>query len=166
MGYAMKFAEHNRQRMLDQVAAALDTDVRVVVDTHHNYAAWESHGKKNGIVHRKGSVRARAGEQVLIPGSMGTVSYWAEGLGNPASFESCQHGAGRAMSRGAAKRAFGVQQVHDELASVGTRVFTPDDRAIIEEAPGAYKDVDTVMEASADLVRVVKRLRPIATVKG
>src|SRR5881394_3093429 len=119
MTYALRFAEVNRSRMLDVVEQALwafTTVSRVerVVDVHHNYAAWENHFGSNGIVHRKGAVRARAGETVLIPGSMGTASYVAEGLGNPESFDTCQHGAGRAMSRTAARKSKTSQEVYDE----------------------------------------------------
>lgn len=172
MEYALRFAEQNRARMLARVNDALfaNTSIgsaEVIVDCHHNYATWENHHNKNGIVHRKGAVRARAGEDVLIPGSMGTGSYWAKGLGNPQSFETCQHGAGRAMSRAAAKRMYsGVDEMLAELVEAGTRVYTPDAKEVIDEAPRAYKDIESVMEASGDLVKVVKRLRPIGTVKG
>lgn len=86
---------------------------------HHNYAAWENHLGTNGIVHRKGAVRARAGEMVLIPGSMGTASYVGEGLGNPESFSTCQHGAGRAMSRSAARKAKTSAEVTAEMRTLG-----------------------------------------------
>lgn len=172
MEYALRFAEHNRARMLARVQEALLAHTslgafEVIVDCHHNYAAWENHRGKNGIVHRKGAVRARSGQDVLIPGSMGTGSYWARGLGNPESFETCQHGAGRAMSRAAAKRMYsGVDEMLGELDAAGTKVFTPDASEVVDEAPRAYKDIESVMEASTDLVEVVKRLRPIGTVKG
>lgn len=172
MTYALRFAEWNRARMLERITEALQEhtqlgSIEVIVDCHHNYAAWENHKGKNGIVHRKGAVRARAGDDVLIPGSMGTGSYWARGLGNPESFETCQHGAGRAMSRAAAKRMYsGVDEMLAELEAVSTRVYAPDAQEVIDEAPRAYKDIESVMGASTDLVEVVKRLRPIATVKG
>lgn len=172
MEYALRFAEHNRARMLARVNDALvaHTSIEaseVIVDCHHNYAAWENHKGKNGIVHRKGAVRARAGEDVLIPGSMGTGSYWARGLGNSESFETCQHGAGRAMSRAAAKRMYsGVDEMLSELEAAGTKVYTPDAKEVVDEAPRAYKDIESVMGASTDLVEVVERLRPIGTVKG
>lgn len=172
MQYALRFAEHNRARMLARVNDALSSNTtigasQVIVDCHHNYATWENHKGKNGIVHRKGAVRARVGENVLIPGSMGTGSYWARGLGNPDSFETCQHGAGRAMSRGAARRMYsGVDEMLSELEAAGTKVYTPDAREVVDEAPRAYKDIESVMEASTDLVEVVQRLRPLGTVKG
>jgi tRNA-splicing ligase RtcB len=110
MEFALRFAEVNRARMLDVVERAFWAFTSMssfdrLVDVHHNYAAWENHKGQNGIVHRKGAVRARAGEVVLIPGSMGTASYVGEGLGNAESFATCQHGAGRALSRTAARKS-------------------------------------------------------------
>jgi tRNA-splicing ligase RtcB len=171
MEFALRFAEQNRIAMLDHVRDALNRHagnggVEVIVDCHHNYAAWENHGNQNGIVHRKGAVRARAGEDVLIPGSMGSASYWARGLGNPESFQSCQHGAGRAMARGVARRSISLEDMKADLAAASTTVYTHSLDAVRDEAPGAYKDVDSVMAASTDLVEIVKRLRPLGTVKG
>lgn len=171
MEFALRFAEQNRNEMLQQVVAAFarhagTTNVKVVVDCHHNYAAWENHRGKNGIVHRKGAVQAHAGQDVLIPGSMGTASYWARGLGNPESFNTCQHGAGRAMARGAARRAISLDAMKAALSAAGTQVYTGDLDAVRDEAPAAYKNVEDVMAASTDLVEVVKKLRPLGTVKG
>jgi tRNA-splicing ligase RtcB len=171
MHVALRFAEANRQHMIDRiiqvVAKHIDLEeVTGVVDCHHNYAAFENHFGKNGIVHRKGAVRARAGEDVLIPGSMGVASYWARGLGNRESFETCQHGAGRAMSRAAAKKAFTADGMRHELSEAGTRVYAPDTNDVVDEAPGAYKPIEEVMAASTDLVEIVERLTPIGTVKG
>src|SRR5205814_8283653 len=104
-----------------------------------------------GIVHRKGAVRARAGETVLIPGSMGTASYVAEGLGNPDSFETCQHGAGRAMSRSAARKAKTSKEVFAEMAALGVTLHSGDPKTVAEEAAYAYKDIEAVMAASANL---------------
>jgi tRNA-splicing ligase RtcB len=167
---AMLWAEENRNRMAAKVIYALGRHAKaeawVSLDVHHNYAAWESHYGRNGIVHRKGAVRARAGERVLIPGSMGTASYIAEGLGNPESFESCQHGAGRLLGRGAARRAITSQAMESDLAAIGVQLVTPNRAAVVDEAPRAYKDIDAVMAASADLVRPLVRLRPLGVVKG
>ena len=156
MTFALRFAEVNRSRMLDVVEAAFDAHTRVgrmarVVDVHHNYAAWENHFGSNGIVHRKGAVRARAGETVLIPGSMGTASYVAEGLGNAESFATCQHGAGRAMSRTAARKRKTSAEVYAEMASLGVALHSGDPKTVAEEAAFAYKDIESVMAASADL---------------
>ena len=172
MEFAMRFAEVNRARMLADATAALNrhagtVGVNVIVDCHHNYAAWENHKGRNGIVHRKGAVRARPGEDVLIPGSMGTPSFWAKGLGNPDSFDTCQHGAGRAMSRAAARKMYsGVEEMRAELDAAGTKVYTANDTEVIDEAPRAYKEIEQVMADSLDLVTVEKRLMPLGTVKG
>jgi tRNA-splicing ligase RtcB len=136
------------------------------VDIHHNYAAWENHFGTNGIVHRKGAVRARAGETVLIPGSMGTASYVGEGLGNPDSFATCQHGAGRAMSRSAARKAKTSSEVFAEMRQLGVALHSGDPKTVAEEAAFAYKDIEVVMAASASLVRATKRLTPMGVVKG
>jgi tRNA-splicing ligase RtcB len=171
MTFALRFAEVNRSRMLDAVSDSLALHTRIgrferLVDVHHNYAAWETHFGVSGIVHRKGAVRARAGEVVLIPGSMGTASYVAEGLGNPESFETCQHGAGRAMSRSAARKAMSSGQLFEEMERLGVLIHSGDPRTAAEEAPFAYKDIETVMAASADLIRPTKRLTPLGVVKG
>jgi tRNA-splicing ligase RtcB len=171
MTFALRFAEVNRSRMLDAVEYAFERHTRVgrlerLVDVHHNYAAWENHRGSNGIVHRKGAVRARAGETVLIPGSMGTASYVAEGLGNPESFETCQHGAGRALSRTAARKAKTSEEVFAEMASLGVALHSGDPKTVAEEAAFAYKDIEAVMAASSSLVRPTKRLTPLGVVKG
>ncbi|MDP8905301.1 MAG: RtcB family protein [Chloroflexota bacterium] len=171
MLFVLRFAEVNRSRMLDAVEVAFGMHTRIgsftrLVDVHHNYAAWENHFGQNGIVHRKGAVRARAGETVLIPGSMGTASYVAEGLGNRESFETCQHGAGRAMSRAAARRAMSSAALFEEMARLGVLLHSGDPKTAAEEAPFAYKDIETVMAASTDLIRPLKRLTPLGVVKG
>jgi tRNA-splicing ligase RtcB (3'-phosphate/5'-hydroxy nucleic acid ligase) len=171
MTFALRFAEVNRSRMLDAVEAAFARHSRVgridrLVDVHHNYAAWEHHVGRDGIVHRKGAVRAQAGEMVLIPGSMGTASYVAEGLGNADAFDTCQHGAGRALSRTKARKAKTSAEVFAEMADLGVAIHSGDPKTVAEEAPFAYKDIETVMAASADLVRPRKRLTPLGVVKG
>lgn len=171
MQFALRFAEVNRSRMLDQVEHAFDRHTGIgrfdrTVDVHHNYAAWESHFGRDGIVHRKGAVRARKGEIVLVPGSMGTASYVGEGLGNPDSFETCQHGAGRAMSRTAARKAMSSRDLFGEMDRLGVPLLSGDPKTAAEEAPFAYKDIESVMAQSADLVRPIKRLTPLGVVKG
>jgi len=176
MGYALRFAEVNRSRMLDAVEAALTATTRAghvarVIEIHHNYAAWERHVGRDGVardgfVHRKGAVRASQGDRVLIPGSMGTASYVGEGLGNVDAFETCQHGAGRAMSRTAARRAKGSGEVYAEMKRIGVRLLAGDPGDVAEEAAFAYKDVDHVMALSADLVRPIRRFTPLGVVKG
>jgi tRNA-splicing ligase RtcB len=171
MGFALRFAEVNRSRMLDVVERAFGEATRIgrferVVDIHHNYAAWENHFGRSGIVHRKGAVRARVGEIVLIPGSMGTASYVGEGLGEPESFETCQHGAGRAMSRTAARKGKTSREVYAEMAALGVALHSGDPKTVAEEAAFAYKDIESVMAASASLVRSTRRLTPLGVVKG
>jgi tRNA-splicing ligase RtcB len=171
MDFALRFAEVNRSRMLDVVEAAFAAHTKIgrfdrVVDVHHNYAAWENHGGRNGIVHRKGAVRARAGEVVLIPGSMGTASYVGVGLGNPDSFATCQHGAGRAMSRAAARRSKTSDEVFAEMASIGVALRSSEPKEVAEEAAFAYKDIESVIANSTSLVQPTKRLVPVAVVKG
>jgi tRNA-splicing ligase RtcB (3'-phosphate/5'-hydroxy nucleic acid ligase) len=171
MEFALRFAEVNRSRMLDVVETAFKRHTTVgrmdrLIDVHHNYAAWENHLGVNGIVHRKGAVRARNGEVVLIPGSMGTASYVGEGLGNAEAFETCQHGAGRALSRGAARKAKTSADVYAEMATLGVVLRSSEPRSVAEEAAFAYKDIESVMAASASLVKPTKRLTPLGVVKG
>jgi tRNA-splicing ligase RtcB len=171
MTFALRWAELNRRQMMDRVEEAFRKHASVhrferLVDVHHNYAAREDHGGRRGIVHRKGAVRAGAGDIVLIPGSMGTASYIGEGLGNPLSFETCQHGAGRVMGRGAAKRAKTSEQVFEEMAAWGIEFLSNEPKTAAEEAAFAYKDIESVMALSSDLVRPVTRLRPLGVVKG
>jgi len=174
MTYALRWAEVNRSRMLDVVERAFEAHTRIrrferLVDIQHNYAARETHlvgGLRAGLVHRKGAVRARAGEAVLVPGSMETASYVGEGLGNPAAFETCQHGAGRAMSRTAARKARGAPEVYAAMQAEGVLLLAGDRGAVAEEAGFAYKDIEAVMAASADLLRPVRRLVPLGVVKG
>jgi tRNA-splicing ligase RtcB len=129
---------------------------------HHNYVSEETHFGEDVIVTRKGAISARAGELGIIPGSMGTRSYVVRGLGNPESFHSASHGAGRRMSRGAAKRKF----TQEDLASQTAGVCCRKDPGVIDEIPGAYKDIDAVMAAQADLVEVVAELKQVLCVKG
>ena len=170
MTIALEWAEENRRRMGAKVIGAIGevtgSKAWQVLDVHHNYAALENHFGHNGIVHRKGAVRARAGEQVLIPGSMGTASYVAEGLGNPDSFQSCQHGAGRARSRAATRKTVSLADMEAQMAKAGVLLVTPDPSKVTDESAFAYKDIEVVMAASAELVKPVTRLIPLGVVKG
>jgi tRNA-splicing ligase RtcB len=171
MTFALRWAELNRRQMMDRVEAAFRKHASVhrferLVDVHHNYAAPETHVGVEGIVHRKGAVRAAAGDTVLIPGSMGTASYVGEGLGNPDAFETCQHGAGRVLGRNAAKLAKRSDEVFAEMAAWGIEFISNEPKTAAEEAAFAYKDIESVMAQSADLVRPVTRLRPLGVVKG
>lgn len=170
MHAAMAWAEENRRRMagkaINAIGSVTGKAAWQAVDIHHNYAAFEHHFGANGIVHRKGSVRARVGETVLIPGSMGTASYVAEGLGNAEAFESCQHGAGRARSRAATRREVSLEAMQAQMAEAGVQLVTPDPARVTDESAFAYKDIEDVMALSADLVRPVRRLTPLGVVKG
>lgn len=132
------------------------------INVHHNYVARETVDGQEFVVTRKGAIRAGAGDLALIPGSMGTGSYVVRGLGNPESFFSASHGAGRKMSRGAAKRTFTV----DDLAEQTSGVECRKDAGLVDEIPGAYKDVDSVVADQDNLVEVVARLRTVLCVKG
>lgn len=132
------------------------------VNCHHNYASLENHFGQNVYITRKGAVRAAAGVKGIIPGSMGAKSFIVEGLGNQESFCSCSHGAGRKMSRTKAKKIFSVE---DHLAAT-QGVECRKDASVLDETPGAYKDIDQVMEAQSDLVKVLHTLKQVLCVKG
>ena len=168
--WAQRYAALNRRAMLEAVIEALRksgelpqfrADVRVV-DCHHNYVARERHYGKECLVTRKGAVRAGRGDWGIVPGSMGAKSYVVRGKGNPESFESCSHGAGRVLSRGEAKRRYGTEDHARATAHVECRK----DAGVIDETPMAYKDIDAVMAAQGDLVEVVHTLRQVVCVKG
>lgn len=167
--WAQKFAEVSRQLMLSHAVLAVSNALGIpitmdeeAVNCHHNYAVIEPHYGENVMVTRKGAVRAGLGEMGIIPGSMGTKSYIVMGKGNPESFESCSHGAGRVMSRGAAKRGITLEEFQESVKGVECRK-TAD---LIDEAPAAYKDIDAVMKAQEDLVEIVHTLRAVVCVKG
>jgi tRNA-splicing ligase RtcB (3'-phosphate/5'-hydroxy nucleic acid ligase) len=168
----LEYARCNRRRMLEQVAAIVERrfpdSVRwdEVVNIHHNDATVESHYGRSVWVHRKGAVKAAAGTTTITPGSMGTATYLGEGLGNPQSFESCSHGAGRIRSRTRARAELSLQGELDRVAATGGKVFATSTQAVLDEMPGAYKDLDEVMASQADLVQVVARLTPVGTYKG
>src|SRR5438270_10404368 len=132
-----------------------------VVSCHHNYVTWEHHYGENVLITRKGAVRAREGDMGIIPGSMGARSYIVRGKGNPESFMSCSHGAGRAMSRAEAKRRFTL----DDHAKATAGVECRKDADVIDETPMAYKSIDAVMEAQRDLVDIMHTLRQVVCVK-
>lgn len=166
--WAQRFAECNREIMMRQVLDCLSSAVPgaqgtvTAVNCHHNYISREAHFGSDVIVTRKGAVRAELGELGIIPGSMGQKSYIVRGKGNPDSFCSCSHGAGRAMSRGEAKRRFTVED--HEKATLG--VECRKDAGVLDETPAAYKDLEAVMASQTDLVEVVHTLRAVLCVKG
>ncbi|MDX2029500.1 MAG: RtcB family protein [Blastocatellia bacterium] len=170
VGWAQEFAMRNRQLMMEQVAAAVESSgeapafklTETAVNCHHNYVAREEHDGTEVFVTRKGAVRARRNDLGIIPGSMGARSYIVRGLGSEESFHSCSHGAGRAMSRSEAKRRFTTAD-HD-AATRG--IECRKDEAVIDETPMAYKDIEAVMAAQQDLVEIVHTLRQVVCVKG
>ena len=168
MNWAQDYAAENRRSMMDAVLRVLREEVRpfqlgkVAVNCHHNYTARETHFGEEVLVTRKGAVRAGRGQLGIIPGSMGARSYIVRGLGNPESFESCSHGAGRKMSRTAARKLFTVAEHEAATAGVECRK----DAEVIDETPAAYKDIDAVMDAQKDLVEIVHTLKQIICVKG
>ena len=168
VGWAQAFAMANRTVMMDAVIEAVGKAVRpftlgaTAVNCHHNYVARERHYGEDVLVTRKGAVRAGAGELGIIPGSMGARSYIVRGKGDPDSFCSCSHGAGRAMSRTEAKRRFSLADHVRATEGIECRK----DAEVIDETPAAYKPIDAVMKAQEELVEVVHTLRQVVCVKG
>lgn len=153
---------HNVIRaMREVIPKRFETHVEAV-NCHHNYVQKEKHFGKDVFVTRKGAVSAREGELGIIPGSMGAKSFIVRGKGNPESFNSCSHGAGRVMSRTEAKRRFTKADVERATRGVESRK----DEGVIDEIPMAYKDIDAVMHAQRDLVEVVHTLKQVVCVKG
>jgi len=170
VGWAQNYARLNRQLMMDAVLEAVRstpgfpsfTVTDEVVNCHHNYVSHETHFGEKVFVTRKGAVRAGLGDLGIIPGSMGARSYIVRGLGNPNSFMSCSHGAGRSMSRAEARRRFTVADHEAATAGIECRK----DVDVIDETPAAYKPIDAVMAAQKDLVEVVHTLHQVVCVKG
>jgi len=168
VSWAQDYARHNREAMLERVLGEMRHRLpkfqlaKMAVNCHHNYVQRETHYDEPLLVTRKGAVSAREGELGIIPGSMGTRSYIVRGKGNPESFHSCSHGAGRVMSRTAARQNITLAQHREATAHVECRK----DAAVIDESPAAYKSIDAVMAAQSDLVEVVHTLRQVLCVKG
>jgi tRNA-splicing ligase RtcB len=173
VGWAQDYALENRRQMIRLILEALRHQVRLgrlpafevtdeAIECHHNYVAREHHFGKDVLLTRKGAIRGRAGDLGIIPGSMGARSYIVRGKGEPESFCSCAHGAGRRMSRAEAKRRFSRKDLEQQTQGVECRK----DKGVLDEIPGAYKDIDSVMANQADLVEVVHTLKQVITVKG
>jgi tRNA-splicing ligase RtcB len=172
VNWAQKFAAFNRRIMMDNVWAVLSrsfpgmftdqTPEESAINCHHNYVAKENHFGSNVWITRKGAVRAREGDLGIIPGSMGAKSFIVRGKGNAESFNSCSHGAGRAMSRNQAKKRFTVEDHIKATEGVECRK----DAEVVDETPMAYKDIDAVMRSQADLVDIVYTLKQVVCVKG
>jgi len=168
VGWAQGYAAANRHAMADLVLAALRRHLPAfevtseVVNCHHNYVERERHYGADVWVTRKGAIRARAGDLGIIPGSMGTRSYIVRGRGSEESFQSCAHGAGRRMSRTQAQKTFTPRDVAEQTQGVVCRK----DRGVVDEIPGAYKNIDEVMANQSDLVETVHTLKQVICVKG
>ncbi len=168
VSWAQEYAMQNRREMVDLVLAALKRHLPAfdvtgeVVNCHHNYVAQEHHYGADVWLRRKGAIRARAGDLGIIPGSMGAQSFIVRGKGNAESFDSCAHGAGRRMSRTAANKQFSPA----DLARQTEGVICRKDKGVVDEIPGAYKDIDAVMANQADLVEVLHTLKQVVCVKG
>ena len=165
--WAQEYARFNRRMMLHLFEGVMRRfwpriELQPAISCHHNYVAEEIHFGEELLVTRKGAIRAGRGELGIIPGSMGTKSYIVRGLGNPASFESASHGAGRRMSRTEARRRFTVADLRDQTEGVECRK----DQGVIDESPEAYKNIDQVMAQQQDLVEIVAELKQVVCVKG
>ncbi|RRD47950.1 RtcB family protein [Tessaracoccus sp. OH4464_COT-324] len=165
--WAQSYALLNRDVMLASICDELAHRIPGItfdepIRCHHNYVAVETYDNLELIVTRKGAIRAGKGDMGVIPGSMGTGSYIVRGLGNEASYQSASHGAGRRMSRGEAKRRFTA----DDLAAQTAGIECRKDAGVVDEIPGAYKDIDDVIKAQANLVEVVARLQTLLCIKG
>lgn len=172
LNWSQSYAAANRQQMLwyayDQLVRLFDLTVPFEdleqINCHHNYATMENHNNRNVLLTRKGAIRAREGDLGLIPGSMGTGSYIVRGLGNATAYHSAPHGAGRAMSRTQAKKQFTTADLKAAMEGKAWRDDVAD--KLVDEIPGAYKDIDTVMADSKELVEIVHTLRQVANYKG
>ncbi|MBI2386810.1 MAG: RtcB family protein [Elusimicrobia bacterium] len=166
--WAQDYALMNREvmmgRVLEQVGRAVGVEPKaeLSVNCHHNFAAMEHHFGRDVLVTRKGAVRARKGDMGIIPGSMGTKSYIVRGKGEPESFDSCSHGAGRRMSRNEARRRFGTADLRKQTEGVECRK----DEGVVDEIPAAYKPIERVMADQSDLVEIVAEIKQVLCVKG
>lgn len=168
MHWAQDYARFNRDTMMNLVVSAMKKkfpDMKLlgeVVNCHHNFTSIEEHFNEKMWVTRKGAVSAQLGQMGIIPGSMGAKSFIVQGKGNHDAYCSCSHGAGRRLSRNAAKKEFSVEDLAAQTAGVECRK----DDGVLDEIPGAYKDIDQVMAAQADLVDIVHTLKQVLCIKG
>jgi tRNA-splicing ligase RtcB len=167
--WAQEYAKYNRALMMALLKDVVRREFKKAkpsfdpeISCHHNYVAEETYEGVDLLVTRKGAIRAGAGDFGIIPGSMGTESYIVRGLGNPASFNSASHGAGRRMSRNAAKRTYSIRDLEEQTRGVECRK----DSGVVDEIPGAYKPIKQVIDQQQDLVEVVAKLKQVVCVKG
>jgi tRNA-splicing ligase RtcB len=170
MLWAQSYALGNREAMMDAVLRQIagwvghDFETTSRINCHHNYTEREHHRGRNVWLTRKGAIRAREGDRGVIPGSMGTASYIVSGLGNPASYHSCSHGAGRRMSRGQARRTLDLDGLRESM--VGKAWNDVSAEALLDEDPRAYKDIDQVMADQDNLVTIDHTLSQVLNYKG
>ncbi len=167
MNYCQNFARGNRELMMESTVRVFE-DVtscgfEPAIDIHHNFASVEEHFGEKVIVHRKGATQAFKGMRGIIPGSMGTPSYITEGLGNEESFSSCAHGAGRILGRQEAIRTLDLEEEQRKMEGI---LGGPRGRRELQEAPGAYKNIDEVMQNQRDLVKILVKLSPLSVIIG
>ncbi len=170
MNYCIEFALQSRKLMMERVKEAFadiipEVEFSNFINKPHNFAAWETHFDTNLIVHRKGATRAEKGEWGMIPGSQGTSSFLVKGKGNPLSFNSCSHGAGRTMSRNEARRSLNLKAETDRMNKLGV-LHALRHKRDLDEAPGSYKDIQEVMAQQEDLVDIDVELTPMAVIKA
>lgn len=170
MNYCIDFALANRKLMMERVKSAFaqilpDVEFADFINKPHNFAALETHYGEKVMVHRKGATRAEKGEWGMIPGSQGTSSYLVTGKGNPLSFNSCSHGAGRIMSRAQARRTLDLDEEKAQLEELGV-IHALRHKRDLDEAPGSYKDIEEVMALQQDLVEIEVELKPLAVIKS
>jgi tRNA-splicing ligase RtcB len=175
MRYAMRYAEESRARIYESSLQALREtfgalEVTERIETHHNFAAVETHGGDDVLVHRKGAVRTTdatgAGALVTIPGSMQTGSYIGRGKPNAIAMDTCSHGAGRKLGRNAVRKANVGVDIQAEMSAQGICLVCPEGADTLDESGRAYKDIEDVMARQRDLVDPVVKLRPLGVVKG
>jgi len=170
MLYCVEFALANRKLMMERIKAAVYDNVRdaifeSLINIAHNYAVLERHFGQEVLVHRKGATSAKEGEYGIVPGSQGTTSYIVKGKGNPESFASCSHGAGRVMGRKEAQRKLDLKTEINRLDRQGI-IHAIRGKRDLDEAAGAYKDIAKVMKYQSDLVEIIEKLKPLAVIKG
>jgi len=170
MRFCLDYALANRKLMMERVKRVFDSQIKGIawgefINIAHNYAARETHFGEEVIVHRKGATQALAGQTGIVPGSQGTESYIVRGLGNPESFSSCSHGAGRRLGRNQAIRELNLKEEIAKLDKQGI-VHALRTKNDLDEACGAYKDITQVMRLQADLVQITTELKPLAVIKA
>ena len=171
MNLALEFAAENRLKMTQVIKREIsrlfpEVEFSGDINAHHNYASLEKHFGRDLWIHRKGAISADTGQYGIIPGAMGSYSYIVKGLGNPESFKSCSHGAGRKMGRKQALLKFSMEETLNDLKKQNIVLGKTKKKDVAEESRFAYKDIDVVIEQQKDLAVPVKKLRTLAVIKG